>query len=368
MIVGGDFNCDVLEKVGYESLEFTVPKYDPTIHRVICSGGSGDKCVDFFAYKNNRDVPVMATVSSVRADIVWPNGACDPLSWDKGNFVEYTQHLHNKAKSTLDRITKEISDHDPLKAGLTIEDRSSSFHITYIDMNYKSHDEIINYSAGLQKSDICISQNGIGTSTSIVAALCSGFKVINREITGHNTIGVCLIAYNATKFNINIQTEQNNKIVYTFQCITLANNPSFTLVVFSNQNTIQKNQLMEARKTFEVHKVVPDTSPVLLAGEFNTDLFQCSPQEQQHEYHGFIVPQYAPTMYRMIHPYADKPLHICRDFFAYKNYTGEENIEITIISVDDVHAATIPPSQDLIIRRYPNVNYALIKDDKKIIC
>lgn len=53
IIVGGDFNIDILDKaeITKEARQgFKIPKYDPTIHRAM--HGSDYMCIDYFTYKN----------------------------------------------------------------------------------------------------------------------------------------------------------------------------------------------------------------------------------------------------------------------------------------------------------------------------
>jgi len=98
LIVARDFNCDLLES---KALNYTVPKYDPTIHRVVCSGGNPNKIIDFFSYKNCGGC-VSVSVNDVLADIAWPYIDHDLINWDKCTFLQYQKHLNGI--STLDMI------------------------------------------------------------------------------------------------------------------------------------------------------------------------------------------------------------------------------------------------------------------------
>lgn len=116
VIAAVDFNCDIIKgnRIGFG---FEVPRYDPTIHRVFCSGGNSNPCIDFFAYKNFGEdvaVKVYKVVAELACNL--DNGV---LSENKNKFLQYQQQLEKT--SILDTI-HEISDHDPLTALLTIKD------------------------------------------------------------------------------------------------------------------------------------------------------------------------------------------------------------------------------------------------------
>ena len=135
VIVAGDFNCDLIKNNNHN---FTVPKYDPTIHRVICSGGNSNPCIDFFAYK--QEGAVVVKVHNVRAELA--SNASDVLSSDKYKFLQYQERLKKKSTCTLDTKIHKMSDYDPIKATLTIvnvqdqpiETNTDEFNILYFNL------------------------------------------------------------------------------------------------------------------------------------------------------------------------------------------------------------------------------------------
>ena len=75
--------------------------------------------------------------------------------------------------------------------------------------------------------------------------------------------------------------------------------------------------------------------PVVVGGDFNCELLK-----KGVETHGFIVPQYDPTIYRAS---IGTPSDPCIDFFAYKNFDG-----CTKIEVEDIRATLCPsPSYEI---------------------
>ena len=55
VLVAGDFNCELLKKK-VNTHDFTVPQYNPTIHRVLTGTVPSNPCIDFFAYKSSINV------------------------------------------------------------------------------------------------------------------------------------------------------------------------------------------------------------------------------------------------------------------------------------------------------------------------
>ena len=117
VLVAGDFNCELLKYKGDKS-NFMVLKYNPTIHRalVIRSRGDHEPCIDFFAYKNYSGCTEIE-VNDVHADLVPHSDDC-PITGagDQCN-------LGPPSSSILKQINSNayVSDHDPLRATLTVK-------------------------------------------------------------------------------------------------------------------------------------------------------------------------------------------------------------------------------------------------------
>ena len=83
----------------------------------------------------------------------------DFINWNRQHFPQYQKHWANE--STLNQTP---SDDDPLRATLTIKEKSSlTFYMTYCDLRKeedKAADKIVEYFAKLSPSpDFCILQN-----------------------------------------------------------------------------------------------------------------------------------------------------------------------------------------------------------------
>ena len=95
---------------------------------MICSGGNGKPCIDFFGYRNWGDNAAVE-VCNVHAEIVWPSTDHDFINWNRQHFPQYQKYW--ASESTLNQTP---SDHDPLRATLTIKEKSSlTFYMTYCD-------------------------------------------------------------------------------------------------------------------------------------------------------------------------------------------------------------------------------------------
>ena len=359
VIVAGDFNCDLLQK-GHA--DFLVPKYNPTIHRVICSGGNGNPCIDFFAYKNFGG-HVAVKVNNVVANLACEDKLEGVLSKDNYKFLQYQQRV--KKESNLDEIHK-FSDHDPLTARLTciIEDSQSAklqdhFKVFYFNLESTESKLIVtSMLAGVDpKPDICVFQKVV--ERSLIANLDGSFRLLECK-------PFCFIAYNDNKFKGKcISTKKNSRskarvIKCGFKCLNISGSPSFTLAVCDTNCGEIRGTGKKKGHAESIFKLVEDeSSPVILVGRFHVDLFK----EHSTSTHGFIVPNYAPTMYRMTHPYYRNPIYVCCDFFAFKNPPGCNNIEIL---EDTISAETIVPPQGLMTGKY-HVSYDLIKSKLELL-
>jgi len=342
LIVAGDFNCDLLES---ETLKYKVPKYDPTIHRVFCSGGNSNKIIDFFYYKN-CDGYVSVSVNNVSADIVWPYSDHDLINWDKCTFPQYQKHLQKK--STLDMTP---SDHDPLKAILNITDTSLCFPITYCNLEYGDCAAmVVKHFAKLNpQPELCIFQR--------VSISCKRFASLmnNDKYTITKSSLNCVVAYNKKLLSIQEKVEDNST-TYTFQ---YNDTSSFKLVILSSFNSKKPKEF--AKDQFEkLSKIATSECPIVLVGGFYVDLFRVELCKREDIRYGFEVPEYSPTVFRMTHPYNTRDLYICCDFFTFRNCIGATSNNTTTVRISDVQAEMINPPQDLIRGSY-NVNYDLIR-------
>ena len=343
LILGGDFNCDLLKEKYYEQISqlgYKISKYDPTIRRVVCSGGGYDKCIDYFVYCNCSDCVITKVyVSNVSADIVWPFYDLDFLDWDKCSLPQYQEHI--KETSTLDKITKTFSRHDPLKATLSIMDRSLYLPIVYCDLENQTEWDI-NYFIRLNpQPELLIFQNVKNCEiiqNHLQCSLC--------EVTSN-----CAIAYNSLNINIITHFTKDNIPVCTIHWHGMM---VFKLAVFFNGSG-DETKVIKCFKNLST-EATPEC-PIILVGGFYLDLFR-----EKDTRHGFEVPEYSPTMYRVTNTYAKDhhKRYICRDFFAFSNARSSR------LTVYNVQAEMINPLPDLIRGLY-NVNYNLIWNDKTIV-
>ena len=277
IIAAGDFNCDIIKNIGHN---FIVPQYNPTIHRVVCSGGNGKPCIDFFAYKNKCD-RYMVEVNDVSAEIVWlkKDNAQVLKNWDKCTFPLYQQHL---AKiSALDVIP---SVHDPLIAKLNIDDISSpTFNLTYCDLtscNLPVHDDenvdtkmtFDHFNKLFPRPDLCIFQNVSGISTGFVKRVHKRYnEVLYGKFYLLKITDNCFIIYDTGKFKFSnkltkaifpidkmkfpkyrniVQGETHNIVEFenwttcicTIECHSVKNQPRFQIAIFNNSGTPQKQK------------------------------------------------------------------------------------------------------------------------------
>lgn len=131
VLVGGDFNCELL-KGKVDTNGFIVPKYNPTIHRVLYS----NTCIDFFAYKNceGRRACSVIQLTDVHAELVLPN---DVLLVGNNEINLHQNEYKNIKDAVLSKIHN-ISDHDPLKATLILRNVLPIYHLSCIFMNSPS--------------------------------------------------------------------------------------------------------------------------------------------------------------------------------------------------------------------------------------
>ena len=341
LIVGGDFNCDLLEEKYCRQiiqLGYMISKYDPTIRRVVCSGGGYDKCIDYFVHYNCSD-SVIIDVSNVSADIVWPFDDPDFLNWDKCSLPQYQQHI--KETSTLDEITKTFSRHDPLKATLSIMDRSLHLPIVYCDLENEDKWDINYFKRLHPQPELLIFQN-----VKDCKSIQNDLQLFLQNITNN-----CAIAYN--HHNITITPHFEDKVL-SISNIYWLGMLVFKLAVFFDDCGDEAKVI----KYFEdLSKEETPKCPILLVGGFYLDLFR-----KKDIRSGFEVPEYSPTMYRVTNTYAKDhhKRYICRDFFAFSNARSSR------LTVYNVQAEMINPLPDLIRGLY-NVNYDLIWNDKTIV-
>jgi len=368
VIAAGDFNCDILKDC---RSKFVVPKYDPTIHRVVCSGGKGKPCIDFFAYINCGEC-TMIEVKNVHAEIVWPEDDDDDVRFplknlDRKNFpLHQIEHL-SEEKSTLDKIS---SDHDPLQAELNIDEISSPiFHITYCNFKRNWNATVKYFDKLFPHPDLCIFQNV--PDKSIVQKVCEQYNKalcprLHPRFDFQKCTDQCFIVYDTGKFLVEVEKWTGSvghiKVcicICKIECHSVTHQPTFQLAIFYNNGTpTEQKILVQSKFKFVSSKFVSQNLPVLMVGGFKVDLFRTD--DQKIERHGFEVPEYHPTMYSITHPYTKSPVYRCCDFFTYKNYTDTQ--EKTTLKVDNVWAETINPPPNLITGPY-HVNYDLYWND-----
>ena len=150
VLVGGDFNCELLNLKAKEANDkkiytqnFTIPKYDPTMHRALIGKGRSNPCIDFLAYKNYSDTSGCTEIEldNVHAEIVLPRGACLVKGTDGQCHLDYKEHKYitNRGKADSSSTLKELhslSNHDPLRATLNIKFKNpQKFIMSYYNVN-----------------------------------------------------------------------------------------------------------------------------------------------------------------------------------------------------------------------------------------
>ena len=135
VVVGGDFNCELLNPQGIDTCGFTIPQYNPTIHRALTGTHSSYPCIDFFAYKNYSGCTKIV-LSKVHAELA--SSPVDSLikGTDGQYYLDYNECKYitdKKADSCIKKI-HDISDHDPLRATLHVESKPPILTISYCNV------------------------------------------------------------------------------------------------------------------------------------------------------------------------------------------------------------------------------------------
>ena len=150
VLVAGDFNCELL-KMKVNTRGFIVPSYNPTIHRV------HKNRIDFFAYKNYVGCTEIE-LDNVHADLVLKD---DCLV--KGNGGQY--YLDHKYagewSSILQDIDSKVSDHDPLRATLTVKPVHVLPTLTISYYNVNNNQNATDYLAKINHTSDCVILNNI---------------------------------------------------------------------------------------------------------------------------------------------------------------------------------------------------------------
>ena len=131
VLIAGDFNCDLL-KMKVNTIGFIVPSYNPTIHRLRVQSVHND-CIDFFAYKNYAgcteievvDVSANLVIKDDNDSIVRVTGA--------GQYHKYESSVFSILMNTDNKC--KVSDHDPLRATLTVKRVLPTLTISYYNIN-----------------------------------------------------------------------------------------------------------------------------------------------------------------------------------------------------------------------------------------
>ena len=142
--------------------------------------------------------------------------------------------------------------------------------------------------------------------------------------------------------------------VCIIRCLKVDGNPEIVVASFSNpiSDTAAKNTgTANANKCLELfctNSTLID-QPILIAGGFNAEL-------DKLKSNGFIVPQYDPTLPRMLKlahkrkANSDEIKQIRTDYFAYRPSTN------TTITLEDVHAESVVPCPGLVTGSH-NIDY-----------
>ena len=182
VLVAGDFNCELL-KMKVNTRGFIVPSYNPTIHRVHKSR------IDFFAYKNYVGCTEIE-LDNVHADLVLKD---DCLV--KGNGGQY--YLDHKYagewSSILQDIDSKVSDHDPLRATLTVKPVHVLPTLTISYYNVNNNQNATDYLAKINHTSDFVILNNID----IEATLATEIKLSSLQCKETVSSIYCLLLQSA---------------------------------------------------------------------------------------------------------------------------------------------------------------------------
>ena len=349
VIVAGDFNCDIRptkttgDRVVLKCFE--VPTYNPTIHRVLFSGNKST-CIDFFSYKNCDDVDrsVRVRVDNVCAELIRPSrDAAHLVSCNNGqvNFLQYQQYIsEEKSKSALHQIHA-ISDHDPLKATLTIEVAPPSLVLcSYYRMDGGEQELITGYFDKLHSSpNLSLYRENSNISMA---------NLESNSIPSDNIKIVC------------VHMHTDDPLRYLVWSVKYKSNASNIAEIFVA--LIQKELVNPSREvnkedintlfTFLGKNYLPFCATVV-AGDINIYKFL---EEDPSITGKFNVPRYNPTMHSLVHGgiYND---HI--SFFAFQNSSNRKAVKISLSNVHAEMIAPCPPNHLTTQNEQPRFNYYL---------
>ena len=347
VIVAGDFNCDITRptKTTGNRVDlkcFEVPTYNPTIHRVLFSGNHST-CIDFFSYKNCDDVDrsVRVRVDNVCAELIQPSrNAAHSVSWNNGqvNFLQYQQYISkDKSESTLHHIHN-ISDHDPLKATVTIEVVPPSLELcSYYRENGGEQELITEYFDKLHSSpNLCLNSNRSE------ATLKSSIPSDNIKIKS------------ATDTNSVHNLKSLQYMAWQVEYKTNASNTAKLCVVLIQKLHTSKVSKEDIKSLFTSlgNQFLP-TCATVVAGDFNIYKFL---REDPNITGPFNVPRYNPTMHSLVYGGIDND-HI--SFFTFQNSSNGEAVKISLSNVRAEMIASCPSNHLTTQSEQPCFNYYL---------
>ena len=207
------------------------------------------------------------------------------------------------------------------------------------------------------KADLCLFQE-VKTEPK-----WEGYRLYSRKETNEYNSPYNCVVFNTSKFEMHYHEAiftliyyfthklGNLKLVDRLSLVILeckgnsygAWHPTIIVVSFHNPkrnlsiNDTDKHTIASnAEQFFKAVNYLGQTTgyPVLVGGDFNCELLK-----KGVDTHGFIVPQYDPTIYRAVISGGYGP---CIDFFAYKNFNG-----CTKIEVENIHAELVKPEHPI---------------------
>ena len=316
VVIAGDFNCKLLEK-RVDTSGFIVPHYNPTIHRLVCSGGRGDDVrIDFFAYKNCNDISGSCEkikVSDVRAEMILLENQTtanfNPVTGENGQYyLEHTEYYEHKAvskQSTLDTLHKSF-DHDPLIATLTFtEFLPPVFKLLSCNLNNKSTEEVKKHFTNIEgdpKPDLLFLFDV--HQDFLLKDILPGYKksICSRSsIQLHSSNGLEAVRCDTQKEFNHLKSIQVFSWKIKFRTYT------FVAVVVHKTGDTEINKLKdEVQAVFDILNTCKHS--VLLVGDFNIEILETINKDR------FNVLKYNPTLHRVMFDGMD---NACIGFFAY---------------------------------------------------
>lgn len=331
VVIGGDFNFNLLKKE-VDTSGFIVPYYNPTIHRLFCSGGKGDDVrIDFFAYKNCNDISGVCEkikVSSVWAEMILLENQTtanfNPITGENGQYYLGEQ-------STLLKTLHELFDHDPLKATLTFtEFLPPIFNLLSCNLNNRSTEDVKQYFTNIKrdpKPDLLFLFN-VHQKFSLKDVLpgLPGYAQLScsrSSIQLHSSNGLEAIRCDTRKqFN-------PLKSIQVF-CWKIKFRKLYTFVAVVVHKTGDTEIINNVQAVFDTLNTCKHS--VLLVGDFNIQILETINKNR------FEVLKYDPTLHRVILDGMDKA---CIGFFAYCYSKKEPKIHLYNVCAEMIDNCSI---------------------------